>query len=163
MKMRGKIKRTIGLLGMVTAFIVLLAISGYAEEAPAEEAASDPGTELSLALASLTLDPEPVTIDCDQSVLLAALVSNGGEAVWSSSDEKVAVVNENGDGSVTVIGVGGGSATIRLLSRKKPLIASGCVPNGWNSSLMPSSWHKGTGSVTPNRRFSAWTDAQISA
>lgn len=112
--MRGKIKRTIGLLGMVTAFIVLLAISGYAEEAPAqtEEAASDPGTELSLELASLTLDPEPVTIDCDQSVLLAALVSNGGEAVWSSSDEKVAEVNENGDGSVTVIGVGGGSATI---------------------------------------------------
>ena len=115
MKMRGRIKRTISMLVMVTAFIFLLAVCGYAEEgapAPAEEAAGEPGTGLSLELASLTLDPEPVTIDCDQSVLLAALVPNGGEAVWSSSDERVAAIHDNGDGSVTVTGIDGGSATI---------------------------------------------------
>ena len=115
MKKRGKMKSTISILTMLTAFLFLFAICGYAEEGGSvqtEEAASDPGAELSLELASLTIAPEPVTIDCDQSVLLTALVSSGGEVAWSSSDEKVASVSDNGDGTVTVTGVGGGNATI---------------------------------------------------
>lgn len=118
MRIAERIKNTVSILAVLAVFTFLPSMSGYAEgeagdaSVPVEEGTNDVGTDFSLGLASLALDPKPVTIDCDQSVLLTALVPNGVDAVWSSSDEKVATVGDNGDGSVTVMGVGGGTATI---------------------------------------------------
>lgn len=115
------------ILVLILMFIYLLNIGAYAEaqaeDVPiqTEEGMGIPSdilinaeeAELSFRLAELTFDPKPVTIDFDQSVTLAAMISNKeSEPVWSSSDGSVATVSTNEDGSVTVTGVGEGKATI---------------------------------------------------
>lgn len=117
------------MLALLLIFAILITIGGYAEEytetglmqALAEmniptdvPLDSDESVdEAPFKLAILTLDPAPITIDCSDRVTLAAETTVGKDMLtWSSSNESVAKVITNPSGSVTVVGVGEGVATI---------------------------------------------------